>query len=149
MQPLPREPLIVRPADRSAPLTVVGTSVTILADDAATGGMSFTDQVGTEGAGPPPHCHPWDEAFYVLEGTIEFTVGADTTVLGAGSLVHVPGGTTHAFRYGPGGGRMLEMTAPGSKAAAMFTTFDREMPEGVVLDQVVDIFDRHDVRLMA
>jgi quercetin dioxygenase-like cupin family protein len=146
---LSRDPLIIRPGERRQPLTVVGTSVTVLADSTETGGMGFTVQQGDEGTGPPPHCHPWDEAFYVLDGTIEFSVGGTTAALGAGSLVHVPGGTTHAFSYGPGGGRMIEMTGPGSKAAAMFGTFDREMPGAPELAKVVDIFTRHGVELMA
>jgi quercetin dioxygenase-like cupin family protein len=144
-----RAPLIIRLGDRRDPLTVVGTSVTVLADSADTGGMAITYQHGTEGTGPPPHCHPWDEAFYVLDGTIEFTVGETTAALEAGSLVHVPGGTTHAFNYGPGGGRMLEITGQGSKAAAMFGTFDREMPGEPKLAKVQEIFDRHGVKLMA
>jgi quercetin dioxygenase-like cupin family protein len=144
-----RDPLIVRPGDRPDALTVVGTSVTVLADSAATGGMAITLQHGAEGTGPPPHCHPWDEAFYVLDGTIEFSVGETTAALEAGSLVHVPANTTHAFSYGPGGGRMLEMTGEGSKAAAMFGTFDREMPGAPELDKAIEIFTRHEVKLMA
>jgi quercetin dioxygenase-like cupin family protein len=148
-QVMSRDPLIVRPGDRPQPLTVIGTSVTVLADSAETGGMGFTVQQGADGAGPAPHCHPWDEAFYVLDGTIEFTVGTTTAALEAGSLVHVPAGTTHAFRYGPDGGKMIEMTGAGSKAAAMFTAFDREMPGEPELGKVLDIFERHDVKLMA
>jgi quercetin dioxygenase-like cupin family protein len=146
---MPREPLIVRAEDRRDVLTVVGTSVTVLADSAETGGMGITVQQGAEGTGPPPHCHPWDEAFYVLEGIVEFGVGETTVALRAGSMVHVPSGTTHAFQYGPGGGRMLEMTGEGSKAAAMFGAFDREMPGAPELDKVVELFDRYDVKLMA
>lgn len=144
-----RAPLIIRPADRPDALTVVGTSVTVLADSAETGGMAITFQEGAAGTGPPPHCHPWDEAFYVLEGTIEFTLGETTAALEAGSLVHVPGGTTHAFNYGPNGGRMLEMTGQGSKAATMFGDFDREMPGAPEIEKVVEIFGRHNVKLMA
>jgi quercetin dioxygenase-like cupin family protein len=144
-----REPLIVRPADRPEALSVVGTSVTVLADSAETGGMAITFQHGAEGTGPPPHAHPWDEAFYIVEGTVEFSVGETTAALEAGSLVHVPANTTHAFRYGPGGGRMLEMTGEGSKAAAMFGDFDREMRGEPEIGKVVEIFDRHGVKLMA
>ncbi len=82
-----RELLIVRPGDRPAPLNVIGTSVTVLADSAETGGMGFTVQQGAEGSGPALHCHPWDEAFFVLDGTIEFTVAETTATLEAGSLV--------------------------------------------------------------
>jgi hypothetical protein len=48
----------------------------------------------------------------------------------AGTLVHVPVGTVHAFRYGPGGGEMLEITGKRSNAVQVFTTLDREIPPG-------------------
>ncbi len=44
---------------------------------------------------------------------------------------------------------MIEMTGTGSKAAAMFGAFDREMPGAPDLGQVIEIFGRHDVKLMA
>lgn len=143
------KPTIVRPKDHPAPLNVVGTSVTVLTSNQQTGSLGFTIQSGAEGAGPPPHCHPWDEAFYVLDGSIEFEAGDHTVLAETGTLVHVPGGTTHAFRYGPGGGRMLEITGKDSVAAAMFGDFDREMPGDVDVGKLVEIFDRHSVKLMA
>jgi quercetin dioxygenase-like cupin family protein len=143
------EPLIIRPADRQAPLHVVGTIVTVLTSNQQTGSMGFTLQSGAEGTGPPPHCHPWDEAFYVLEGSVEFETRGDRVLAEAGTLVHVPGGTTHAFSYGPGGGRMLEITGPGSCAALMFGDFDREMRGEPEIGKVAEIFDRHSVKLMA
>jgi hypothetical protein len=49
----------------------------------------------------------------------------------AGTFVHVPAGTVHAFSYGPGGGEMLEITGAGSKAVQMFSALDRELPPGL------------------
>jgi quercetin dioxygenase-like cupin family protein len=142
-------PLIVRPADHPQPLNVLDTSVTVLADNAEIGDLGVTLQHGAEGSGPSAHCHPWDEAFYILEGSVEFAIGGGTTLLEAGSLVVIPGNTVHAFHYGPGGGKMLEMTGRGSKSAAMFGAFDREMPGEPDLSKVIEIFGRHDVKLMA
>ena len=48
----------------------------------------------------------------------------------AGTFVHVPGGTVHAFSYGPGGGEMLEITGKGSTAVQMFRAVDHEIPPG-------------------
>jgi hypothetical protein len=43
-----------------------------------------------------------------------------------GTLVHIPAGSTHWFRFGPGGGEMISMTSrPG--AAAFFADVDREV----------------------
>lgn len=143
-----RDALIVRPADRPQPLSVLGTSVTVLADSARTGGFGITAQHGAAGTGPTAHCHPWDEAFYVLEGSVEFTVGEETTLLEAGGLVVIPGDTVHAFHYGPGGGRMIEVTGAGSNAAGMFSDLAREMTGAPDLALGAAIMARHGATLL-
>ncbi|MYW47863.1 cupin domain-containing protein [Streptomyces sp. SID161] len=48
--------------------------------------------------GPPQHRHGrHDEGFYVLSGTVRFTVGDEDHDATAGTLVMVPPGTPHAF----------------------------------------------------
>jgi len=50
------------------------------------------------GRKPPPHIHTnCEEAFYVLDGEIEFFLGEDTVIGHPGSFVHVPGGVAHTF----------------------------------------------------
>ena len=47
---------------------------------------------------PPPHIHhAHEEGFYVLEGELVFTVGAETIRAGKGTLVIVPIGVPHTF----------------------------------------------------
>ena len=47
---------------------------------------------------PPPHSHSNNEELvYVLEGTLRYTVGADTRDLTPGQSMHTPRGTAHAF----------------------------------------------------
>jgi quercetin dioxygenase-like cupin family protein len=47
---------------------------------------------------PPPHSHTNNEELvYVLEGTLRYSVGADTRDLGPGQSMHTPRGTVHAF----------------------------------------------------
>ncbi len=56
---------------------------------------------GPEGDGPPPHIHrDHQELFYVLQGTVEFTIGDAQIPAEAGSLVLVPSNTRHGFRLG-------------------------------------------------
>ena len=121
---------VIGPDDRKAPLNVVGTNVIVLASAEETQHHQITLQSGSEGTGPPPHSHDWDESFYVTKGHVNFSCDGERTVCPAGTLVHVPAGTVHAFSYGPGGGEMLEITAGQSKAVAMFTALDRECPPG-------------------
>jgi mannose-6-phosphate isomerase-like protein (cupin superfamily) len=65
--------------------------------------------------GTPPHIHHReDECFYVLEGEFEFSVGDDTLLAEAGTLVYIPRGTLHAFRnVGEEPGRLLISQTPG------------------------------------
>jgi len=78
-------------------------------------------QAGPEGSGPPPHNHAWDEAFCAIAGQVTFAIeGSEDQIATSGNLVHIPGGLTYWFRFGPGGGEMLSITSGGS-AAAFFT----------------------------
>jgi quercetin dioxygenase-like cupin family protein len=121
------QPAIVTPKDRPRGLNVVGEQITVLADGATTGSYEIFRQAGPEGSGPPPHSHPWDEAFYVIAGHVVFGVESDDDVAApTGTLVHIPGGSTHWFRFGPGGGEMISITS-GAGAAAFFTDVDREV----------------------
>ena len=119
------EPIIVERAKTSA-LNVVGEQITVLASGAQTGSYEIFHQAGPEGSGPPPHSRPWDEAFYVIRGEIAFGVDDRELVARPGTLVHLPAGTTHWFRFGPGGGEMVSMTSR-EGASHMFTDFDREV----------------------
>ncbi|MDO9429984.1 MAG: cupin domain-containing protein [Phenylobacterium sp.] len=120
------EPIIVTPASAPRPLNIVGEQLTILASGAQTGSYEIFHQAGPEGSGPPPHNHPWDEAFYVISGEIAFGVGDEEMIAQPGTLVHLPAGTTHWFRFGAGGGEMVSMTSR-EGASHMFTDFDREV----------------------
>ena len=124
------KPFILKPADRKPALTVIGTQVTVLASETDIPTRQITVQSGSEGAGPPPHSHAWDESFYVTRGQVQFTCAGETAMCTAGTLVHVPAGAIHAFSYGAGGGEMLEITGAGSQAISMFTALDREIPPG-------------------
>lgn len=121
---------VVKPSDRSAPLNVIGHKITVLVSEADSQTQQITLQSGDEGVGPPPHRHDWDESFYITRGEVRFVCGGETTTCPPGTLVHVPGGTLHAFSFGPGGGEMLEVTGKGSKAVQLFSALDRELPAG-------------------
>jgi quercetin dioxygenase-like cupin family protein len=62
----------------------------------------------------PPHTHgDHVDAFYVLDGEVEFTVGEETVVAGAGTIVAAPPGARHGFRnVGPARARLLNLHAP-------------------------------------
>jgi quercetin dioxygenase-like cupin family protein len=137
-------PLVVSPDQAPAPLMMVGEEITVLASSEQTGSYEIFRQTGPEGSGPPPHSHPWDEAFYVIEGQVAFDIdAAGDLVAGPGTLVHVPGGSTHWFRFGPDGAEMLSITSRAG-ASAFFTQVDREVsPSDPDLGVLIGIATAH------
>ncbi len=137
------QPYVMSPMNYPQPLNVVGERITVLASGQATGSYEIFLQAGPEGSGPPPHSHPWDEAFYVTRGEIEFGIGEEVTTALPGTLVHLPAQTTHWFRFGKGGGEMVSVTSR-LAASRMFADMDREIsPDAPDLAKLVGIGHRH------
>jgi len=136
------KPIVKFPSDYPAPLNVVGEGITVLSTKAETSGYELFIQDGAEGSGPPPHSHGWDETFYVLEGNIEFGHGEEKVTGTPGTLVHIPAGNTHWFRFLKGGGKMLSITGKNGNASKLYTEFAAAIPTGeidmVKLGQVAD-----------
>ena len=124
------QPFVVAPKNYPHPLNAIGVKVTVLASNVDTQGYEITVQEGDEGTGPPPHSHNWDESFYVLKGEVEFSYGDKTGVGVPGTLLHLPAGTVHGFRFGVGGGTLIEITGQGGSASKLFTNIDKEIPPG-------------------
>ena len=134
----------VTPTDYARPLNVVGEHITVLASGAATGGYEIFLQAGPEGSGPVPHAHPWDESFYVTSGEVDFNIGNNATVTALpGTLVHLPAGTSHWFRWRAGGGAMISITSR-LGASSMFSEIDREIaPDKPNVEKLIEIAVRH------
>lgn len=141
------KPLIVEPKDYARALNVVGEHITVLASHADAGSYEIFLQQGDEGTGPPPHSHEWDEAFFVTGGIVQFGIGDETRDAHAGTLVHLPAGTMHWFRFGKGGGAMLSLTSRG-QASKLFTDIDAEIPPGPPnLEKVVEVATRNGLKI--
>ena len=125
------QPFVVTTKDYDTALNVLGIRVTVLASNEATRGYEITRQRGNKGMGPPPHSHDWDESFYVVAGEVEFTCFGATTVCSPGTLVHIPAGTVHSFRYLADGCDVLEVTGQGGTATQMFTAISKESASGL------------------
>ena len=124
------QPFVVTPGHYARSLDVVGEKITVLASKIATQGYEIFRQEGDEGTGPPPHSHEWDESFYVVDGIVEISYLDSTITATPGTLVHLPAGTVHSFRFGTGGGQMISVTGQSSLATQLFTDIDKEIPPG-------------------
>lgn len=66
--------------------------------------------------GPPPHRHPDEEIFYVVEGEFEFILNdlMNPFKVLEGSIVHVPSNALHTFKnVGARTGKMVVLLSPG------------------------------------
>ena len=79
------------------------------------------------GTGAPPHLHrAEDEAFYVLAGQYEFSVGETRFTTTTGAFAFVPRGTVHAFTCtGQSAGRMLITVTPGTGHEGLFREVEK------------------------
>jgi len=78
------------------------------------GRVAIMDNVIERGhEGPPLHHHPFDEAFYVIDGVLTFRVDDHDSTCRAGELAFAPGGTPHTFaNLGDRDGRVLIVCVP-------------------------------------
>ncbi len=140
-------PFIVAPEDYAPTLNIVGEHVTVLASGEATEGYEIFLQRGPEGSGPPPHSHPWDESFFVVQGRIDFGIGAESRTAVPGTLVHLPAGIVHWFRFGKDGGEMISMTSR-LGASRMFADMAREVaPVNPDLGKLAEVGGRHGLKV--
>lgn len=140
------KPFVINPEQYPEPLNIVGEGITILAPKNTTHGYEIFLQQGPEGSGPPPHSHDWDESFYVIKGNIEFGFDTEQQVAKPGTLVHIPAGTVHWFRFTETGGQMLSITGRKSNASGFFTDLAKEIPSGLPeLDKLQAVAGRHGV----
>ena|SRR5438270_5865426 len=132
-------------------LSVTGGIVRLLCEaDKTDSAWSVLECVLPEKSGPPPHEHPWDEAYYVVDGEVRFTLGDKEMLVKKGDFVYAPGGTVHAFQSATSNppARMLIFDAP-AHAGDFFRDVDREvkeMPRDAV--KMPEIGARHGIRFI-
>lgn len=85
--------------------------------------------------GARPHVHrAHADAFYVLEGSLDFHVAGEQRTIEAGGLVLAPPGLVHGFDVGESGDRHLNIHTPG----AAFAKLSRARRDGVSVDAGAD-----------
>lgn len=98
-------------------------------------GYCLVEAISAPGAGAPPNKHPADnEAFYVLEGSFEFTIDGETRQAEGGEFVSIPNGAVHAFRnIGAADGKLLILNVPGTAHVGFFSEAGDPVPSGTTV----------------
>ena len=132
-------------------LTVMGAAVRFLCGaDKTDHAWSLMEVELPERAGPPPHHHPWDEAYYIVEGEVRFQLDGREQSFKAGDFIYAPGGTVHGFQGASARpARVIIFDAP-AHAESFFREVDREVKEMPRdLSKVPAIGERHQINFGA
>ena len=115
-----RDQAIVLEPGQGTVLTARGSAMFFKATRASTdGAFSLMERtLPPGGRKPPSHIHTnCEEAFYVLDGEVEFCLGETTAIGRPGTSVLVPGGVAHTFgNAGITQARLLIIHAPAMDA---------------------------------
>jgi quercetin dioxygenase-like cupin family protein len=80
-------------------LNVMGAAVRFICGaDKTDRAWSLIEVEVPERAGPPPHDHPWDEAYYIVAGEVRFQLDGQEQIVKTGDFIYAPGGTVHGFQ---------------------------------------------------
>lgn len=139
----------VRAGER-APLNVLGMPLRFLCDARETGGAwSLFEEEVPLGMGPPPHRHDWDEAYYVLDGEVDFEIDGRLVKTRAGDFNYLPRNTIHSFKgASTSPARVLIFAAP-AHASNFFEEVNdqvRSLPDD--LKKIPEIGLRHGIEFM-
>jgi quercetin dioxygenase-like cupin family protein len=92
---------------------VTGDLMRVLASAEQTGdAYEMFVMEAVQGSGPPPHAHPWSEAYLVLEGEAEVFVDGAHSIASTGCFFQIPAGTVHAHRVRSKSAKFVVVTSP-------------------------------------
>jgi mannose-6-phosphate isomerase-like protein (cupin superfamily) len=125
-----------------------GPGFIVKAGDAETLGAYsvFESTLSADTPGPLPHVHMAEEAWYVIEGTMKFSIGEEEFIAGAGSFVLAPRGTLHSFsNIGGGTAKHLTIFSPPRDALWTAVSEMREAARDASLDieRLIALYDKY------
>jgi len=139
--------IIITQCENVTPCQVLAEKITILADHSQTARYEVFVHDAPKGAGPPPHHHAWDEAFFVIDGEIELECDGTASIVKKGGFAHIPAGTVHSFRYATPTAKILGITS-NKGAADFFYDLDKECGDTPEMEKILKVVARHDVNLI-
>jgi mannose-6-phosphate isomerase-like protein (cupin superfamily) len=139
----------IKAGEREA-LNVLGMPMWMLCEARETGGAwSLFEEDVPLGMGPPPHRHDWDEAYYILDGEVEFEIDGKPVKSSKGDFNYLPRNTVHGFKGASAApARVLIFAAPahGSEFFHELNDEVRAIPED--LAKIPKIGERHGIHFM-
>ena len=131
-------------------LNVLGMPLRFLCDAEDTdGAWSLMEQKIPVGHGPPLHRHDWDEAYYVIEGALDFQIDGKQVRIERSGFAYLPRNTVHAFKGASPSPTRVRIFAAPAHSSAFFEDVNREVrkvPDD--LAKVPSIGQRHGIEFI-
>jgi mannose-6-phosphate isomerase-like protein (cupin superfamily) len=124
--------------------------LTMLCEASETGGAwSLFEEEVPSGMGPPPHRHDWDEAYYILDGEIDFHIDGAAVRSRRGDFNYLPRGTVHGFKGASSGSARLLIFAAPAHGSEFFHELNNEVLDiPADLRKVPEIGERHGIEFV-
>ncbi len=133
------------------PINVPGHPIRLKAVKDDTGGAYSLLEGLVTGDGPPQHIHNTEEeAFYVLEGTLNVKIGEEVRTGTPGSFFLIPRGTTHTFwNGGTEPAKLLVIFSPaGFEQYFHETVGDEEIDTATFIERGMAIASRYHLEIV-
>ena len=126
-----------------------GPGITVKVEHGASPSFAvFESELPASWEGPPPHLHrTQDEAFYVLDGSVTFSLDGRSKLCTAGSFIFVPRGSAHGFGTTDLPARILVMMTP-EAIRLVEAIYKASSPGEVDPDAVAAIYEQYDSEIL-
>ena len=133
-------------------LNVLGMPLRFLCDAKdSQGAWSLMEEDIPVGLGPPPHRHDWDEAYYVIEGALDFEIDGKPVRVECGDFAYLPRNTVQDFKGASSSPARVLIFAVPAHSSAFFKDVDRDRAVRTIPDdlaKVPAIGRRHGIEFM-
>ena len=132
------------------PIHFIGKDMWVkLAGGDLPGSITVMEDVTPPHHGPPLHAHPFEEWFYILEGSFLFKVAGMPFSVAVGDFVHAPSNEPHVFQNtSDKDARMLVIAKPGGVENYFAELAERAMNDPANVAALSEIGARYGVTLL-
>ena len=132
------------------PIHFIGKDIWVkLAGGDLPGSITVMEDITPPHHGPPLHAHPFEEWFYILEGSFLFELGGKPFSVAVGDFVHAPSNEPHVFQNtSDKDGRMLVIAKPGGLENYFAELAEKTMNDPANVAALSEIGARYGVTLL-